>query len=96
MNVKFNFSRTTMNVRLANNRLRNQLSRRRLNLEPQRSEKSKTVSQIYKEWNQKNKTDSNQSLTDLETFVRMMLKKQKILSSIAELEKFNAKLEKGY
>ena len=61
MSVKFNFSRQTMNARLVNNQLRNQQSRRRLNLEPPKSETSKTVSQIYKEWNQKNKTDSNSS-----------------------------------
>ena len=53
MTAKFNFSRTTMNARLANNQLRNQQSRRRLNLETPKSEKLKTVSEIYKDWNQK-------------------------------------------
>ena len=61
MTVKFNFSRQTMNARLANNRLQNQLSRRRSNLVAQKSEKLKTVSEIYKEWNEKKKTDSTPS-----------------------------------
>ena len=61
MNARLNFSRTTMNVRLANSRSQMQQSRRRSFTEPVKLENSQTQSQMSKEWNLKNKTDSNSS-----------------------------------
>ena len=61
MTVKSNSSRTTMNVRLANNQLRLQQSRRRQNFALQKSENSTQQSTVAKPLNVPNKTDSTQS-----------------------------------
>ena len=57
MNARLNFSRTTMNVRLANNDHRCNKADGSFT-EPVKLENSQTQSQMSKEWNLKNKTDS--------------------------------------